>query len=117
MCWTSSVLALAGPGDQNRAGVRDGLGNGLEILMIRRGMSAADAIGLMMDVLRRMLRMHDKALNVRRTEMENARFPVIDPDDSMIVMAGHVLSSFDGCSKSDRLNGMDSICLLQAFAI
>ena len=68
-------LGVGGTGDQNRAGVRDGLGNGLEILMIRRGMSAADAIGLMMDVLSRMLRMHDKARDVRWTEMENAGFP------------------------------------------
>ena len=59
--------------------------------MICRRMPAPDTIGLVMDVFRRMIRMHDKALNVRRTEMENARFPVIDPDDSMIVMAGHVL--------------------------
>ena len=62
-------------------------------------MSAADAIGLVMDVLGRTLRMHDKAFDVRRAEMKNTRFAVVDPDDGMIVMAGHVLGSFDGCSK------------------
>jgi hypothetical protein len=49
-----------------------------------------------MDVLRRMLRMHDKTLDVRQAEMENAGFPVIDPDDGMIVRAGHDFSSFAG---------------------
>ena len=73
-------LGIGRAGDQNRAGVGDGLDDSLEILMIRRGMSAADAIGLVMDVLGRMLGMHDKAFDVRRAEMKNARFPVIDPD-------------------------------------
>jgi hypothetical protein len=65
-------------------------------MVVFRGMSAADAIGLVMDVLRRMLRMHDKTLDVRQAEMENAGFPVIDPDDGMIVRAGHDFSSFAG---------------------
>jgi hypothetical protein len=63
-------------------------------MVVFRGMSAADAIGLVMDVLRRMFRMHDKTLDVRRAEMENAGFPVIDPDDGMIVRPGHDFSSF-----------------------
>ena len=95
-------LCICGAGDQNRAGVRDGLDDSLKILMIRRGMSAADAIGLMMNVLGRTLRMHDKAFDVRRAEMKNARLSVIDPDDGMIVMAGHVFGSFDCCSKRER---------------
>ena len=83
--------------------------------MIRRGVSATDAIGLVMEVLRRVLRMHNNALDVRRAEMENARFPVIDPDDGVIVMSGHVLE-FLRSGSTDRLNGMDDICLVQAMA-
>ena len=69
-------------GDENCTGICHGLDDSLEIMVVFRSMSAADAIGLVMDVLRRMLRMHDKTLDVRRAEMENAGFPVIDPDDA-----------------------------------
>ena len=75
-------------GDENCTGICHGLDDSLEIMVVFRGMSAADAIGLVMDVLRRMFRMHDKTLDVRRAEMENAGFPVIDPDDGMIVRPG-----------------------------
>jgi hypothetical protein len=83
-------------GDENCTGICHGLDDSLEIMVVFRGMSAADAIGLVMDVLRRMLRMHDKTLDVRQAEMENAGFPVIDLDDGMIVRAGHDFSSFAG---------------------
>jgi hypothetical protein len=49
-----------------------------------------------MDMLRRMLRMHDKTFDVRRAEMKNTRFPMIDPDDGMVMRAGHDFSSFVG---------------------
>jgi hypothetical protein len=83
-------------GDENCTGTCHGLDDSLEIIVVLRGMSASDGIGLVMNVLCRMLRMHDKAFDIRRTEMENAGFPVIDPDDGMIVRAGHDFSSFAG---------------------
>jgi hypothetical protein len=83
-------------GDENCTGICHGLDDSLEIIVVFRCMSAADAIGLVMDVLCRMLRMHDKAFDIRRTEMENAGFPMIDPDDGMVVRAGHDFSSFAG---------------------
>jgi hypothetical protein len=89
-------LGVGRAGDENGIGVGERFGDGVKILMISGSVSAPDRIGLVMDVLRRMLRMHDKTLDVRQAEMENAGFPVIDPDDGMIVRAGHDFSSFAG---------------------
>ena len=36
-------LCICGAGDQNRTGVRDGLDDGMKIIMVRRSMTAADA--------------------------------------------------------------------------
>ena len=62
--------------------------------MIRGGVSAADRIGLVMDVLGRMLWMDDEPLDIGRTEMKNTSLPVVDPDDGVVMMGGHVLSPF-----------------------
>jgi hypothetical protein len=42
-----------------------------------------------MDVAGRMIRMNNELFNVCRTEMEHARFAVIDPDDRVIMLLAH----------------------------
>ena len=57
-------------------------------------MSASDGVGFVVDVSRRMIRMQDESLDIRRAEMENAGFVMIDPDDGMLVMVDHEMSPF-----------------------
>ena len=58
--------------------------------MIRADMPVSHGVGLVMDVLRRMLRPHDQSFDLGRAEMENAGLAMIDPDDGVVVMSGHV---------------------------
>jgi len=55
-------------------------------------MPAPDGVGFVMDVFCRMIRMQYESVNVRRIEMENAGFVMIDPDDGMIVMTVHEIN-------------------------
>jgi len=82
-------LRIGGAGDQNSAGIGNRLDDRLKVFMVLGGMSAADTIGFMVDVSCRMIRGHHKPLHLGRVEMKHASLPVIDPDDSMIVMISH----------------------------
>jgi len=84
-------LGVRRAGDENGIGLGERFRDGMKVLMIRGSVSAADRIGLVMDVLGRMLWMDDEPLDIGRTEMKYARLPVIDPDDGVVMMAGHVL--------------------------
>ena len=88
MCLTSSVFALPGP-VMRTAPASATIDDRLQKLVILRGVPAADRVGLVMDVFRRMIRAHDEPLHVGRTEMENAGFAVIDPNDGVVMTAGH----------------------------
>jgi len=61
--------------------------------LIRRGVTAPDRICLVMDVLGRMIRVQNEAFDICWAEMEHPRFMVIDPNDGMIVMLAHGISS------------------------
>jgi hypothetical protein len=59
----------------------------LQESVILRGMPAAYGIRLVMDMPGRIMRVDDQPVDVRRAEMKNASFMMIDPDDGMIVIA------------------------------
>jgi hypothetical protein len=90
-------LCAGRPSDENRTGICNRAHDRAKTIVIFRGMSASDGIGLVMDVLCWMLRMQDKSFDVRRAEMKNTRFPMIDPDDGMVVRASHDYGSCAGC--------------------
>jgi hypothetical protein len=70
------------------------LSDGVKIVVILRGVPAPDGVCLVMDVPGRMIRVQNESFDVRRAEMEHPRFVVIDPNDGMIVMLAHGISSF-----------------------
>ncbi len=82
-------LGIGRPGDQDHLRIGNRLGNGLEVFTIFGRVSATDTIGLVMDVSCRVIRTDHQPIHLGRTEMEDAALPVIDPDDSVIMMAGH----------------------------
>ena len=77
-------LCIGGSGNENRTGVCDRFGGGVKIVVILRGVPAADGIRLVMDVPGRMIRVQNESFDVCRAEMEHARFMVINPNDGMI---------------------------------
>ncbi|HLN08562.1 MAG TPA: hypothetical protein VK281_06355 [Xanthobacteraceae bacterium] len=79
-------LRVCRPGDENRSGVGDRLGDRLQIVVICRRVPAPDRVCLVVNVPARMVRVHDQAFDVGRADMEYARLTVIDPDDRMIVV-------------------------------
>jgi hypothetical protein len=99
-------LGVGRPCYENRTSIRNRIHDCLKIVVIFCGMSASDGVGLMMDVSRRMIRMQHESFDVRRVEMENAGFVMIDPDDSMLVMVVHDIGTFLGpaalCSRESR---------------
>jgi hypothetical protein len=50
-------------------------------------MAAADGIGLVMNVSRRIVRVDDDLIGLKPVEIENASFAMIDPDDRVGVGA------------------------------
>jgi len=85
-------LGVGRAGDENRVGFGEGFRDGMKIFMIRGGVPAADRIGLVMDVLGRMLRTDDEPFDIGPAEMKNARLSMVDPDDGVVMMGGHVLN-------------------------
>ena len=79
------VLLVGGPDDENGAGVGDGsrhlLEKGLILLLAPVGAFVA-----VFKVAHRPLGMDDDFIRVVRVEVEDARHPVVDPDDRVIMM-------------------------------
>ena len=63
----------------------------MEIVLILRGMPAADGIGFVMDVLGWVVWMQHQSVNVREAEMKYTSFLVIDPDYGVKVTADVLL--------------------------
>jgi hypothetical protein len=102
-------LGVRRAGDQDGAGIRHRLRNGMEKILALGSMPAADGIGLMMYMPGRVFRMQHQAVDLRRPKMEHAGFMVIDPDNGVVV-AAHILflgalwTAFDTVAgQSDRL--------------
>ena len=83
-------LGIGRSGDENRAGVGDRLSDRLQEGVIFRRMSAADGIGLVMDVSCRVVRMQHQFFDVGRAEMKYARFLMVDPNDGVEMMLTHI---------------------------
>jgi hypothetical protein len=75
-CWTR---------DQDSFCIRDRFGNLLEEIQIRGRVAAAGCVRLVMDVPRRIVRMDDHTIGYGRFEEEDFRFPVIDPNNRVIM--------------------------------
>lgn len=82
------VLLATGAGDQDRTGAAQGKRCPVQELLILGGVSAADGVGFVVDVLVRMPRTHDFPIELVRVEMKDPCLVMIDPDDRMIVL-GH----------------------------
>jgi len=87
-------LRVCRSGNENRSSVCNRFHDGVKVVVILCGISASDGIGFMMKVSCRMIRMQNESFHVRRAEMENAGFAMINPDDGMIVMDAHEISLF-----------------------
>jgi hypothetical protein len=77
------------------------LSGGVQIIVIFRRVPAPDGVGLVVDVPGRTIRVQNELFDVRRAEMEHARFMVIDPNDGMKVMLAHgnvLFSAINGTS-------------------
>ena len=85
-------LGVGRPGDEHGAGVRNRLRDPVEESLVFRGVSAADRIGLVMDVLGRVVRVQHQFGDVGRVEMKHAGLAVVDPHDGVKVVLAH-----DGC--------------------
>ena len=75
-------------GDENGATARQGVGHLVEVGDIRGLMAAADGVGLVVNMLRGMIRMDDQLFNIIFAEIKNLGFAVINPDDG-VKMFGH----------------------------
>jgi hypothetical protein len=82
-------LCIGWTRDENSTSVRNRLSDCVEIVMIFRGVPAANGVRLVMDVSGRVVRVQDKSFNICWAEMEHTRFVVINPNDGMEVMLIH----------------------------
>ena len=57
-------LGIARAGDQHRAGIGDRLDDGVQEVLVGRGVAAADRVGLVMDVLGRIIRMQNQFIRL-----------------------------------------------------
>src|SRR4029077_10546723 len=84
-------LRIRRPGDQYRARPQDGLRHALQKRVIYRRVSAAAGVGLVMNVLWPVTAVHRCRIHLRRIEVKDPRLVMVDPDQSVIVLA-HRLS-------------------------
>ena len=70
--------------NQNRTGLRDGLGNALEERVVHRRMAAITRIRLVMDVLIRMVTADRCVIDIRHVELKHLGLAVINPDERVV---------------------------------
>src|SRR3977135_1533947 len=97
-------LCIGRPRDENRTGVRDRCRNRVQKLLVRRHVPAPNRIGLVMDVLCRMLRAQDQPFDLCWAEMEHPRLAMIYPDDSVKVMSAHGMSPVQAIERGIPVN-------------
>jgi hypothetical protein len=78
-------LRIGGPRYEHGTGIGDSLYHALKEILIRRYLTTANAVGLVMNMARRIVGVQHKSIDLRNVEMKYARFMVIDPDDGVIV--------------------------------
>jgi hypothetical protein len=79
------VLCISRPGHKHGTRIGNSARHLLKELMVFPGMTATNAIGLVVNMVRRIMRVEHKLINLSNVEMKNSGFEVIDPDDRMIV--------------------------------
>ena len=78
-------LFIRRTGDQHRSRIGNRFGNTLEKCMILRRTPAPDAVGLVVEMVGRSVRVNDKLIRLVGAEMKYPRLPMIDPDNRMIM--------------------------------
>ena len=78
-------LFIRRTGDQHRSRIGNRFGNTLEKCMILRRTPAPDAVGLVVEMAARSVRVNDKLIRLVGAEMKYPRLPMIDPDNRVIV--------------------------------
>ena len=78
-------LFIRRTGDQHRSRIGNRFGNTLEKCMILRRTPAPDAVGLVVEMVGRSVRVNDKLIRLVGAEMKYPRLPMIDPDNRVIV--------------------------------
>jgi len=78
-------LLIRRTGDEHRSSIGNRVGNTLQKRMILRRMSAADAVGLVVEMASRSIRVNDKLIRLGGAEMKYPRLPMIDPDYRVIM--------------------------------
>jgi hypothetical protein len=89
-------LGVGRAGDKDRTGIGDRLRDRMQKSMVFGGVPAADRIGLVMNVFGGIVGVQHQLLDIGRAEMKNARFAMIDPNDGVMMMDGHI-GSFAQC--------------------
>lgn len=82
-------LGVGGAGNQKCARSCYRFHDGLKVVLIILRMSTPDRVGFMVDMLGWMVWMQHRSIDIRRAQMENSGFAVIDPNDGMIMRTVH----------------------------
>jgi hypothetical protein len=81
-------LRVGGANNQDFAGIGDDVHHLRKKLLVQAGMTAADRIGLMVDVPRREVRMQGNLVFARQADVKNLSLRMVDPNDGVEV-SGH----------------------------
>ena len=87
-------LGVGGSGNQKCARSCYRFHDGLKVVLIILRMSTPDRVGFMVDVLGWMVWMQHRSIDIRRAQMENSGFAVINPNDGMIMRTVHRIDLF-----------------------
>jgi len=84
--------------DEDRARLCDRLGDRVKESVILSGVSAADAVRLVVDMSGWMLGVKDQLVDFRRTKIKHARLMMIDPDHRMKMLAHKIAPGWFGAT-------------------
>jgi len=79
------VFGLCRPGHKDCACIGNGLHYVVEEVMVLARVTAANAVGLVVDMLRGIVRVNQKLISLGDIEMKDAGFEMIDPNDRVIM--------------------------------
>ena len=79
-------LGIGWPRDEHGACIGDGLGHVLQEGVVLRRVATSDAVGLVVNMARRMIGLEDQTIDLGLIEMKDPGFMMVDPDDGVIVI-------------------------------
>src|ERR1700730_10395560 len=106
-------LCVGRSGDENCTGVGNRFRDGVKIVVIRRGVPAADRVCLVMDMPGRMVRVQNEPFDIFRIEMEHTCFTVINPVAGVIMMRVHECFLLRSLKKSGARNALRREAILR----